>query len=434
MKIDHLLPAFAMLGFFAMMAVSKNLKRDFLLFVLYLLPIVDLPITPVEYGRLRVFDGVAYIGLIVFYKEILLTRSKYGFNVYYFLFGMFVLSVILGSINSQYIGNSLMAALAVFPIFIYSKALITECMDDPGFQKKVIRGLQMVALFSVVFVLAQRVLGLRFTFYPALNRNTAIDDVLRYPSFFHDPQLYGQYLVMLSFLFLINYTRPTRPTLTNYFFFVLILLALLETGGRSAFLGIFIGLFLLFFVFDPQYKMMLAGFTASVVVVFLFFPSSITLFSRAESAGDDYLFREALWNEASGIVKGHPILGVGLGNYGSYNVAHTKNYVIGPEKEVIFFGYGQPESGYWMMLSEIGIAGFLIFAIFILTSIFNSVTAYFRGNKNIIIFIIIAAIIGWLLTFVSAYSLYDRRILIVITTLISLLIVEGTKLKAKHEI
>jgi O-antigen ligase len=430
MKIDHLLPALAVLGFIAMMVVSKNLKRDFLLFVLYLLPVVDLPITPVEYGRLRVFDGVAYVGLIVFYKHILLRKSKFGFNVYYFLFGIFVLSVILGSINSPYISNSLMATLAIFPIFIYAKALITECLEDPGFRKKVITALQTVALFSIVFVLAQRVLGLGFTFYPALNKNTAIDDVIRYPSFFHDPQLYGQYLVMLSFLFLINHQRPARPTLTNYVFFLLILIALLETGGRSAFLGIFAGMFVLFFVFDRQYKIMLAGFTASVAVVFLFFPSSITLFSRVESAGDDYLFREALWNEASGIVKGHPILGVGLGNYGAYNVAHTKNYVIGPEKEVIFFGYGQPESGYWMMLSEIGIAGFLIFALFILTAVFNSLRAYFLGNKNIIIFIIIAAIIGWLLTFVSAYSLYDRRILIVITTLICLLIVEGSKLKA----
>ncbi|MET3981429.1 O-antigen ligase [Mucilaginibacter sp. UYP25] len=457
MDINHLLAIAAVVVFIILLFYSNNPKRFYILYVLCLLPIMDLAITTVEWGRLRVFDFVSYIFFVAFFSDFVKIRRV--FLIYNILFCLFILVLVFGSLNSPYIKNSLIALSAVFPVFIYAKALLTECFADREFQKKVVQTLKIVCLFSVLFLVIQMIVGLRFTFYPVLNRNTSIEEgVIRYPSFFHDPQMYGQYLVMTSFLFFINYKDETTlvninaigqkltaafrnnkpigyPDIKNYFFFLVIIVALLQTGGRSALVAIFAGMIFLFFVFGTHYKMIIASILIVGAAVFLFFSSSLMILNRAGHLDEDYAFREALWNEARGIYLKHPLLGIGSGNFKPYNANYSNNYTINEDNEVLFFGYGQPESGYWMILTETGALGFIITFLFILRPVYTGIKSYLSGHASIIVFILTAGLISWLITFIAAYSLFDKRILLTLITFICILILESNnKLTYEAEI
>jgi|GEM_PF-404140 len=457
MEINHLLAIAAIVVFIALLLYSAHPKRFFILYVLYLLPIMDLAITTVEWGRLRVFDFVSYIFFIALFNDYVKIRKVFSF--YTVLFCSFILVLLMGSLSSPYIKNSVIAISAVFPVFIFAKALLTECFADREFQKKVLDTLKMVALFSVVFLAAQMIVGLKFTFYPVLNRNTSDEaGVLRYPSFFHDPQMYGQYLVMTSFLFFVNYKKTTTqvnidkpgeklsgtfgnvepggyPEMKNYLLFLVIIVALLQTGGRSALVAIFAGMLFLFFVFGPRYKIIIASIAVIGAGVFLFFSSSIMILNRAGHIDEDYAFREALWDEARGIYLKHPLLGIGTGNFKPYNATYSNNYTIDEDNEVLFFGYGQPESGYWMILTETGALGFIIIFLFILRPVYTGIKSYMKGHTSIIVFILTAGLISWLITFFAAYSLFDKRVLLTLVTFICILILESNnKLTYEAEI
>ncbi|MES2266934.1 MAG: O-antigen ligase family protein [Bacteroidota bacterium] len=321
--------------------------------------------------------------------------------------------------------NSLMGCLSVFPIFIYGKALLMECSSDDSFQLDVIRILKLSVLISIAFLIVQIVFGLGFTFYQALNRNTLMYGDPRYPSFFHDPQKYGQFLVMLGFLFLLDFKTPDSPGWKNYVLFLLVIVALVKTGGRTALFGVFTGMVILLFKLGIRYRIAFLSLAVAASVLLVFFSDTFVVFDRAKELNADYIFRAALWDEALGWFSTHPILGLGIGNYGSYAMAFSNNYYIDIDKNVIFFD--QPESGYLMILTELGLTGFITFCLLILTPIYNSVKAYILGSKNQIIFFIIAGLSGWMVTFASVYSISDKRILIVLVTLLALLIAEREK-------
>jgi O-antigen ligase len=425
MKLEHLLAAAAIMAFLGMLVFYQTSKRAYILSVLYLLPIMDLAITPVEWGRLKVFDIISYIICIVFFKDFLLKKERHRYNTYYLLFAALVVCVFLGCLNSQFLKNSLLSFLSLFPIFIYTKALLIECWLDEGFQIKVIKNLKLSVAISIAFLAIQMVLGLKFTFYEALNRNTIMYGDPRYPSFFHDPQKYGQFLVMLGFLFLLDFSKPDKPGWKNYAMFILVIIALIKTGGRTALFGIFAGMVILAFKMGARYRIAFISIALAGSVLMIFYSDTFVVFGRAKELNADYYFRAALWEEAIGWFSSNPIFGVGIGNYGNYAATFSSNYYIDVDKNVIFFD--QPESGYLMILTELGLTGMFTFCLLILTPIYNSIVGYIKGNKNMPIFFIIAGLIGWMVTFASVYSISDKRILIALITLLALLIAEREK-------
>src|SRR6478735_7584894 len=237
MKLEHLLAAAGILLFLSALVFYQFSKRAYLLSVLFLLPVMDLAITPVEWGRFKVFDVISYIICVLFLKDFMLKKEKNRYSVYYILFFLLITSAFLGSLNSQFLRNSILSFFSLFPVFIFGKALLMECSSDSEFQLEVIRILKLSVLISIAFLTVQVIFGLGFTFYQSLNRNTLMYGDPRYPSFFHDPQKYGQFLVMLGFLFLIDFKSIDSPGWKSYALFLLVIIALIKTGGRTALFG-----------------------------------------------------------------------------------------------------------------------------------------------------------------------------------------------------
>jgi len=423
------LTAAAVLVFVVCILFSKQPRRTFLLFMVYAMPVIDLKVTPWQFGSLTVFDALCYVMLFLRYKDFL---TIYKPNRFYFGgFCTLVFLLLLGSLTSSFITNSLLSLLSVFPVFIYARLLMVECIQDGSFLNKMIGALKIACGLSIVFLAAQLVVGLDLRFYTELNQNTMDSNGIRYPSYFHDSQKYAQFLAMLSFLFLINNKNIQRPTFMNAVLFLLVAVAMFLTGGRSAFLGLSAGmLFLLLFAGMQYKKYIIVGCLAGGIVI-AFFSQSLILFHREDDINNSLDFRSAIWREAYEIYRSHPALGIGIGNYQNYVTRYSQDQYLVLEDEIIFLD--QPENGYLKILTEFGGPAFLVVFALIIGTVAGGLRAWVKRQTDGRVLLFIAPIICWLVSFVSLYSITDRRNQIVLVCLCTFLIYLSNRSKIVDE-
>lgn len=411
--------------------LSKSRRRTYVLLVVYTLPLIDLYLTPAAQGNFTVFDVVSYVSFIFLVKDFRFTTHT---NVSYLITFLLLSSLILlSTILSEFVSVSLISFVQFFPIFIFAKALIDEINDNPAFTHKLIHAFRIVCLISVVFLACQLLIGISFTFYPSLNTNTFLSGSARYPSYFNDPQKYAQFLAMNCFLFLFRTNHPVETEKRRYIIFMVVVISLFLTGARAAFFGLVIGLALVYLIGESKYRT--AGIAGGAIgyVIILVFGQYFPLFNREESYSESYEFRNHIWQEAIEIINDNPLLGIGIGNYQSYVAIYsTDQFWFLPEGEIMYFDH--PESGYLKMLTEFGVITFSLLCLFIIMPIFTALWKYFNGSIDNRIFYFIGAIAGWMISYITVYSLSDKRVLITLTAHICLLILANNrKLEVLHE-
>lgn len=423
------LTALALLIFFVCLLLSRQPRRTYLLFMVYALPLIDLKVTPAQYGSLSVFDGLSYFILFMQYKDFM---SIFRVNRFYFVaFCSLGFLLVLGSLSSHFITNSVFSLLSVAPVFIYGRLLILECAQDQAFVTKMVQALKLTCLISIAFLAVQMVVGLQLRFYPELNQNVLDPNGTRFPSYFHDSQKYAQFLAMLSFLFLINLRDTQKPAFKNLMLFLLVIAAMFVTGGRSAFLGLCAGvLFLLLFASVHYKKYIIVGCLAGGIVI-AFFSQSLILFNREDDINNSLDFRASIWKDAYSIYQSHPFLGIGIGNYQDYVSRYSQDQFLVLEDEIIFLD--QPENGYLKILTEFGAPGFFVAFSLILGPMFGAMRAWFKQQTDSRVFLFIAPVVCWLVSFISLYSITDRRNLIVLVCMLALLIFSSNRIKITHE-
>jgi O-antigen ligase len=307
--------------------------------------------------------------------------------------------------------------------------LLEEIKDDPEFGLKVIRVLKTMALISVVFVAFQLVVGLRFTVYAALNTNTntGAESALRYPSFFHDAQKYAQFAAMTSFLFFIDAEGKAPSTPRKLVLFFALVVGLILSGGRAAFLGLSAGIAFLVAMGRLKYKLLGVAGIAVVVVLALSFSDRIPLLNRSESVDESYEIRNNYWQQALRIYDDNQLWGIGIGNYRNYVAQYARDQVwIMENGDILYFDH--PESGYLKFLVEFGMIGFILCMLFILLPVASSIREYFNHHCYTPFFLV-ASIICWLVSFVTVYTLSDLRIAVLLTSVVCLLIKSKTIFK-----
>ncbi len=343
----------------------------------------------------------------------------------------FVLTGLLfiGSIKSDFIKNALFNYLKFISIFVYSKILIDECTKDESLIKLIVRSLKIGCISSLVFLITQLIIGTNFTFYSELNLNIYAElggQALRYPSFFQDPQKYAQYLSMASFLFLINTENKSTPGIINIALFLLVIVAIFMTGSRAAFSGFIMGLLII--LLSRKSKIWIIAIFCCLFgyLIMSYFSKYFSLFNRTEDYVTSYELRSEIWKENLQIFFANPLLGIGIGNHHYYILKHSSvgYYLI--DNEMIFYG---TENGYLQVLIEFGIFGFLFVLFFILAPIINAFRSYLH-SRNFNIILLIASVISWMIAFTTVTSIEDKRILVVLVTIICLLIVSKNSPKS----
>lgn len=398
---------------------NKYSRESYLLFNAWFLPLMCLGVTPEAFGGLKVFDAIAYFAFLFFIKDFISISARN--KIYFYLFLALMVIVLAGSLQSEFVGNSLLSILSVLPIFIFSRLLLKEVSVNPGLMEKMIRGFRFSFFIAAGFILMQVIVGIRFTIYPDLNPNVTTDEGIRYPGFFMDSQMNSQYLGMLSFLFLVNFRKIVKPVFSNYLLFTLVILSMFFSGGRSGFLG-FVAGFVFLLLFFGRRMMAFIGIGALVVIVALpFMKDSFVLFRRIDSFDESYVFRAYIWKEAYDIYLHHKLWGVGFGNYKDYvNRYSSDQYYVLKDNTILLLD--QPESGYLKVLTEIGAIGFVISFLLILLPVAKAVYAHLKRRDHYLALFFIASIICWFVSFNSLYTITDRRIVILLTSLVCFVI------------
>jgi O-antigen ligase len=101
------------------------------------------------------------------------------------------------------------------------------------------------------------------------------------------------------------------------------------------------------------------------------------------------------------------------------------------ENEIVFLD--QPENGYLKILTEFGGPGFLVVFALIIGSMVGGLRAWFKKQTDSRVLFFIAPIICWLVSFISLYSITDRRNLIVLVCLSAFLIYLSNRSKIVDE-
>lgn len=435
-KLIFILPVITLFAFLLNVFYRGNTVQSCLLFVVSLLPLMDLKITNEAWGGFKTFDAISFYCLIFLLKDFMTINLEGRNNFYFLLFTLLIVVILLGGLASEFPERTYLNLFKALPVFIFGRFLILECSIDPDFHEKVIRGLKISYLTALSFLFIQWLVGLRFTFYPSLSPNTVdpVFHIIRYPGVFYDSQGSGQYLAMGSFLFLYvkeNATRQTR--LLNYLVFILAVIGINIAGSRAAFGGFAIGLVLAFFMVAKSYRVY--GVVCLALAYFIFTSVSIHngVFDRSKNLSEDLVFRQSIWNEAYQIAQKHQLLGIGSGNYQNYVIRHAQGqYLEVEDGQLVYFD--QPENGYLKIMVELGFTGFFIFCLFLIVPLFKGLLLFIRGLVDSRIAFLMAALVSWMIAFNTVYSIYDYRILLMVACMVVLIITYPQKNVDSYEL
>jgi O-antigen ligase len=423
-KLFVIIPGVTLVLFILNMFYRGNTVQACLIFILSLLPLMDLKITSEAFGGFKVFDAICFYCFVIFFKEFVTINFSKRNNFYLLLFLLLAIIILLGGLSSEFPARTWLSLLKVLPIFIFARFLLTECYKEAEFHSKAISALKISYITAIMFLVAQRIVGLKFTFYPGLSPNTfdPVFNLIRYPGVFFDAQAHGQFLAMGSFLFLyIGKDASRRSIISNYAFFILAIIGIDMAGSRAAFGGFAVGLVIVILITAKKYR--IYAFASFLIAYFIFNSLSLhtSLFDRTKNISDDFLFRQNIWNEALDISRKHPYLGIGANNYQNYVIRHNQDqYLEIEDGQLVYFD--QPENGYLKIMVELGFTGFVIFSLLLLVPLFKGLWLHFMQVHDKRIVFLIASLVSFLVAFNTVYSIYDNRLLIMVASIVVLII------------
>lgn len=414
---------------FVILIIRKPQVETYVLYVMAVLPLMDTKILPLEYGFIKTFDVVSVISLILFFNSFVnfkKTNTFWGFLVLTISLWTFTL---LSNVYSEFGFTNSHLLYQVFTIFIYTRFLFIYCRKWQN-RYKVVKAFKYGFTIALIFMGLQILIGPQFSLGGmGLNVINETTGVIRYPGIFMESQYNTQFLAMGCFIFFVaKKNLSNQKKYLNYLGFAISVVFIFFAGGRSALGGFLIGILILFLAASVRIKMI--GILAGLLFLSIYFISAPQngIFSRSENLGDDINFRQEIWKETYTIIKKHPLLGVGFGNFSPYITKyHNDLYLEITPGEFTYFN--QPENGYLKILVEQGVLAFSSFLLLILIpatrtalGLINKTIAY-----NMIFFL--AGLSAWLVAFNTVYSLLDYRLLAMAGTWITMMI-----LSARHPI
>ncbi|HEY3375698.1 MAG TPA: O-antigen ligase family protein [Candidatus Aquicultor sp.] len=191
------------------------------------------------------------------------------------------------------------------------------------------------------------------------------DVLARAGSTFGNSNFYAEYLVLIvpiGLALTIGSRNWFRRTIIGSAT-ILLFIALVLTYTRGSWLGAAIGIVLMSLLTEAWLFWVWAGLFAVALVAAPGVANRVA--SMADMSGGTAGFRMRLWHIAYGIIREHPLIGIGIGNY--YE-AFTNYIFKHPESSVGWVIYGAHNS-YLTLFAETGVFGILSFIAIILISI-----------------------------------------------------------------
>lgn len=197
----------------------------------------------------------------------------------------------------------------------------------------------------------------------------------RIASTLDNPNNFAAFLVLAIFpIIMISVYEKNKIRKILYSFTAgVCLIALVLTSSRSALIGLGIGLVSLAVLYNWKFIFIfIFGGGAAVLIPQV----SVRLKALSDPAQNES--RVYLWKTALKMIKEHPVLGVGNGNFVSLYDSYVKKY---PELKYPYFTHYPSHNSYLKVESELGILG-IIFFIGLLYFAFASVKSFADKCKN----------------------------------------------------
>ena len=226
---------------------------------------------------------------------------------------------------------------------------------------------------------------------------------------------------MLSFLFLLKVPNNLLFNRYRYLLFLILIFTLFATGGRAALIGLVVGLGFVSLFGEVRFRIFGLIFCFLALIGYYYFSPNFVVFNREQTVDESFQFRYKLWMDAIDIFLKHPILGIGIGNYQDYVSIHAQHQYWILNDDYMYMDH--PESGYLKLLTEYGIFGFIIVLMLLFRPVYKALAQFLRRQIHLESLFISAGLISFLISFFTVYSLSDRRVLIVVVSFVSLLVI-----------
>lgn len=302
-------------------------------------------------------------GLLVF-LAIYITRKKLSFSNLSFLSPPFILFILAICVSVVFSQNKLNSFRELYKYIIGPLLFFTAASLPREDKSSVIRVIVFTGLAVSLLAIYQYFLGFGHTLgYLAeknINFSFALDYLSRKRAFlpFLTPAALGGYLAMAVPLFFINKNKIWLA--------FPVFLALFFTGSLGAFLSLFFALFIYFFrerKFNKSRIALLFGLLVLLIIVFIY-----RYALRVEHSQPFFsaVMRIGYWKDALGVIREHPLAGVGIGNF-NLNVsryAHNSYLQI------------------WAEAGILGLTAFIWIVCVVFKFCFKNLPQSFRGRQT----------------------------------------------------
>ena len=260
--------------------------------------------------------------------------------------------------------------LPKFITVLKTSATLLALIGLSQFFSQFILGLNNVLHFlqTVVSVFLGKSLANLVLHFPSWLVNISGQIILRAFFPFPDPHLFSLYLNLVWPFILFSYFQHRR--LTNLISLAIILLAIIFSFSRSAYLALLIGWFFWWFFFSEKKKYLILFLSLVTIINFLVFPNPVAdrFLSSFNAQEGSNAGRILMWQTAGKIIREYPWSGIGLANFSQYVNA--------------YFGWRNPIYAHNLFLdiaAELGIPGLFFFLAFLTAPVF----AYFKKRKKL---------------------------------------------------
>ncbi|MGH4052343.1 MAG: O-antigen ligase family protein [Clostridium sp.] len=188
---------------------------------------------------------------------------------------------------------------------------------------------------------------------------------VRITSTFSNPNAFGAYLILIIFpvIMLSVFEKNKSKKIFYIILSILVITNILMTFSRNALLGFVLGLLILTLIYSIKLIFALGGFG-----ILLFFIPSVAIRIKGVLDLSQNELRIKLWKTAIYMIKDHPVIGVGNGNFVTRYNEYVSKY-----KELKYYAYQNypNHNSYLKVQSELGIIGIVSFLGIIVTSLFR---------------------------------------------------------------
>ncbi len=425
--------------FFLIIAIYKTFKDPFWGFsaMVFFLPFERFPTYNLGGIDIKINTVLGFLVLFAWILSLMYNAKKWKIqpNVLLAPIGLFVMALLLSLTQATFLDRSyqvLVFVLFTIAVGLMSTSMIQSRDDLIKVLKVLLISATVVAIFSF-FQFAGDIIGLPKDI--TLLKQGYGSEVFGFPriqAFSMEPLYLADYLFIpimlgLAYFFGKNQTLSNRWWLAGLTTALITILVL--TVSRGAYLGFAVALLVMaIFQFRQifTWKHILVGFLAVLIIgggVYFALskgnPQAINEFIGHVSL-NDYSNGESIQGRLSAFELAyqaflhHPILGIGLGNYGPYANGYIGQTPAG--------GWDIVNNEYLEILAETGIVGISAFFLIILTLIGRSFWAIYKAKDEFLkltLIGLITAMIAILVQYVSFSTLYIFHIWILIGLIVA---------------